>query len=49
VAKAMEIIESVNCITKQEGRKYVMICVDDVPNYQGNINMGAIERLNREL
>lgn len=49
VVKAMQIIESLNCITKQAGRKYVMIRVEDVPDYQGDINWGAIERMNREL
>lgn len=46
VVKAKKLIESLNCIPKEQGTKYKMIKIEDVPELKVSVNKGAVDTLN---
>lgn len=48
VAEAKRLIESLDCITKREGCRYMMIAVDEVPSdIDFRVDQDAIDALNK--
>lgn len=48
VVKAKRLIESLNCIRKSPGRRYVMIRVQEVPELDVEINQESVDVLSHE-
>ena len=48
-ASAKHLIERINCIPKQEGRRYVCIKIEEVPEFTGKVNEDALSSLNENL
>jgi len=46
VVKAKKLIESLNCIPKEDGTRYKMIKIEDVPELNVSVNKGAVDTLN---